>query len=177
MNERISFWLIPAEPDKTYFAQIISKLAHRFAAPLFEPHMTLYSGPAPVGDVETMLAVIARECDPITLHATGVSHSPEFTKTVFLQFATNDRLRKISEQFRQRCSPDSPYTLNPHLSLIYATLDAGTREGLAQEFTYPKTIRFNQIKAVATGSVNRFKADVESWHDLAMMNLNDLTAP
>jgi len=172
VNGRVSYWLIPAEPHKHRWAQIIRDLAQRFEAPEFEPHVTLYSGPQPSGNMEDILAHAAKSSSQIVLQTIGLAHSTEFTKTLFVEFSADERLTKLSEDLRRLSTPSSPYELKPHLSLVYAPLHAKTRERLTREFSLPATINFNEVKAIATGAVARSRADVEAWRIMAEKKLS-----
>ena len=45
MTGKVAYWQLPAAETRAAFATVIAELAERFNAPVFEPHVTLYSGP------------------------------------------------------------------------------------------------------------------------------------
>ena len=167
-GERISYWLVPARPDKGRLQRIIFALANRFDAPRFEPHVTIFSGArtAEANEAE-ILAHATREIPEIVLHTIGVGHSQQFTQTLFLQFAPDERLRQLNHQLKQRSRGPSDYKLNPHLSLLYADLPAETKAALTRDLMYPLAIRFNVVKAIATGSRTQTREDIEAWRVIA----------
>jgi 2'-5' RNA ligase len=172
MNERLSYWLVPAEPDKARFAEIIRSLAKRFAAPAFEPHVTLYSGPRDARDnPQQIIGEVARGISQITLQTSGVGGSQEFTKTLFVEFAANDVLAKLSSELKRHSAQPNHYQLKPHLSLIYARLDSAMKEQLAKEISVPQRVRFDALKAIISRERTQSGEDVSAWRIVAQHSL------
>jgi len=175
MMPRVSYWLRPAAPDREPLAAIIRDLAQRFDAPVFDPHVTFYSGPvSSVELVPGMVDALAREHEPLTLRTTGLAHSAQFTKTLFIECELVPALSAMSVALQQRSGAGESYELKPHVSLIYAHLDDTTRQRLAGELTVPAQIRFDAMRAVLTGAETNTKTDVEAWRVIAE---SSLTAP
>lgn len=167
MRGRVSYWLVPVAADKRRLQRVINEMAARFDAPVFEPHVTLYSGEmAHIEDAADVLEGIAGEF-PIVLHSSGMGHSDQFTKTLFMEFAPAFALNQISDDLKSFAKAQNEYTLNPHVSLLYAPISRDIREALARELVVPKVVRFDSIKAVATGDRTQTKSDVEQWQSLA----------
>lgn len=168
MNERVSYWLMPAAPEKAWLAEMIQSFAARVNGPVFEPHVTLYSGPAePDERIDEILAEAARGTSAKALHPAGLSHSDQFTKTLFFEFAGDAALIHLTMKLKQLSAQPEDYELKPHLSLIYASLPQAQRETLARSILAPKVIRFDSLKAVLTGASTRSRTDVESWRVVA----------
>jgi hypothetical protein len=167
MRARISYWLIPIEADKKRLQRMIDELASRFDAPVFEPHVTLYSGEIDhIEDAADVLEGIAGEF-PLVLPSRGLGQSDQFTKTLFVEFASDPALGQISDDLKSFSKAQDDYTLKPHLSLLYAPVSPEIREAHAREIVVPQVVQFNSIKAVATGNRTQTKSDVESWRSLA----------
>lgn len=172
MNEHVSYWLTAAEPDKTHWSEMIRSLAKRFDAPIFEPHVTLYSGPLHSRDQpEEIIRAATRELSEIILDATGIGHSGQFTKTLFIEFVANEALKKLSSELKQRSSLANDYELKPHLSLIYAALAPETRQRLVNELPMPAQVRFNAVKAMVSRGPTQSRQDVEAWRIVASAEL------
>jgi 2'-5' RNA ligase len=168
MNERVSYWLIPTEPDKTQLTEMIRLLASRFDAPLFEPHVTLYSGPLDSTErPDDIIRAVARGASEIVLDTTGIGHTQQFTKTLFLEFAPNEALDKLSGELKRHSSMSDDYDFKPHLSLVYATLSPEVTQRLARELSVPRRIRFDTVKAIISQGPTRTRADVEAWRIVA----------
>jgi hypothetical protein len=168
MDERVSYWLIPAPPEKAHFLEIILGLAKRFDAPVFEPHLTIYSTPlAASEDPKAVLKKATRKIRPLMLQTMGVAHSTRFTKTLFVEFAPDDALTTLSEELRRRSAERADYVLNPHLSLIYAPLTAAITDKLARDVSIPMLVRFNAVKAIISRGAITSREDVETWRVVA----------
>jgi 2'-5' RNA ligase len=164
----IAYWLIPTEPAHSFFERIITDLAHRYDAPVFEPHMTIHVGANHMDLAETALEHAARECTRIRLTPIRIDQSEEFIKTLFVQFALSEELRQMSQIIRQAAHDSSQYELKPHLSLLYKNIAAETRRELAASITLPfSEIIFDSIQAVRCVSPTQATADVELWRLIA----------
>lgn len=169
----IAYWLIPSEPAYTFFQRTINDLAHRYDAPVFEPHVTIHVGTDRADAAKNALWDAARERKLIGLTPLGIDQSDEFIKTLFVQFAMSAELRKINDMIREAANDSSQYELNPHLSLLYKNLAAPTRE-LAASINVPLfEVTFDAIKAVRCVSPTESGADVEAWHVVAAASLSD----
>jgi hypothetical protein len=169
---KVSFWLIPAEPFRRDFSEWIARLGKKFDAPVFVPHVTVFSGEVePSVSPSEIITTAAFGMDEIQLRATGVAFSAEFTKTLFITFAENGGLTRCSERIRARCLPSS-YELHPHLSLLYASVDDDVKRALAEEICQPDPVWFDALQAVATGESNQRREDIEAWRVIAEARLS-----
>jgi 2'-5' RNA ligase len=170
----IAYWLIPAEPAYSFFQGVINDLARRYDAPVFEPHVTLHVGANHAGVVESALSKAARDYERIALKTRGVSHSSEFIKTLFVQFAPSTHLRQLNQIIRTAAQDSTNYKLNPHLSLLYKTMPNAARRELVDSIMAPfSEAAFNALKAVRCISPTQSRADVEAWR---VMSARDLGA-
>jgi hypothetical protein len=159
----IAHWLIPAEPARGFFQDLINDLARRYDAPVFEPHVTVYVGSDSTDTVDATLSKAARDCEPIVLQTLEVGHSDEFIKTLFVEFGLNPKLRQLNRLIR-KAAEDSGYELKPHLSLLYNTMTVQTRRWLASSIQVPfSQVTFDWLKAVRCISPTQSRADVEVW--------------
>jgi len=169
----IAYWLIPSEPARSFFQRIINDLAHRYDAPVFEPHVTIHVAADRADAAKNALGNAARECKLIRLTPLRIDQSDEFIKTLFVQFAMSAELQKTNEIIRQASDDSSQYELNPHLSLLYEKLAAATRRELAASINVPLfEVTFDAIKAGRCVSPTESGANVESWHVVAAASLS-----
>src|ERR1044071_4278023 len=96
----IAYWLIPAEPARSFFQGVINDLARRHDAPLFEPHVTVHVASDRADTAERAISEAERACKQIKLKGFEIGHSSEFIKTLFLQFLLNAELRQLNEIIR-----------------------------------------------------------------------------
>ena len=169
----IAYWLIPAEPARSFFQGLINKLAQQYDAAAFEPHVTVFVGENRIGAARRALSQVALEAEPTNMKTLGIDQSDEFIKTLFVQFAPNRRLRWINETIRDAAKDSSRYDLKPHLSLLYKTMPAATRRDLAASIGVAYSdVSFDAVKAVRCVSPTQTRADVEAWRVLASAKLS-----
>ena len=169
----IAYWLIPAEPARSFFQGLIDKLAQQYDAPAFEPHVTVFVGGNRIGAAHRALSQVALEAEPTNTKTLGIDQSDEFIKTLFVQFAPNRRLRRINETIRDAARDSSRYDLKPHLSLLYKTMPATTRRDLADSIKVPfPDVIFGSLKAIRCISPTRSRADVDAWRLVATKRLS-----
>jgi 2'-5' RNA ligase len=168
----IAYWLIPAEPARSFFQGVINDLGRQYDAPLFEPHVTVHVGSNRADAAESALSEAARVCKVIKLKAIEIGHSGEFIETLFVQFTLNTELRQFNETIRNTAQDSSRYELKPHLSLLYKKMPAIARRELADSIKVPfSEVIFDALKAVRCISPTQSRADVEAWRVVAATEL------
>lgn len=169
----IAYWLIPSEPARSFLQRIINDLAHRYDAPVFEPHVTIHVGRDHADVANQAIVDAANEYTPIRLTPIEIRESAEFVKTLFVQFAMSAELRKINHFIRDAANDSSQYELNPHLSLLYKNLAATTRRELAASISIPLSeVTFDAIKTMRCISPTQSRGDVEAWRVVAAVFLS-----
>jgi 2'-5' RNA ligase len=164
----ITYWLVPVEPARSFFQDLINDLARRYDAPVFEPHMTIHVGLNRIDIAQKVTAKAAACCGGIEVKMLEVSHSGEFTKTLFVQFALNAKLSRLNEIIRSAAQDSSDYQFKPHLSLLYKKTSVLRRRQLADSIKLPFShVVFDSVKAVCCVSPMLSRADVEAWHVVA----------
>jgi 2'-5' RNA ligase len=160
----IAYWLIPSEPAHSYLQSLINQLARRYNAPAFEPHVTVHVGVNCAEAVDEVLSNAVQGCERVVLRALEVTHSSEFIKTLFVQFAPTTELQQLNQSIRTAAQDSSDYQLNPHLSLLYRRMSIQERRALAPSIKIPfSEVTFDSLKAVRCISPTRSRADVAAW--------------
>lgn len=158
-----TLWLTPGEPLRSRLRSIIVDLAARLDAVEFEPHVTVFCGPTNDAAARDLVRRIARETPPCELIAERLDHTGSFTKTLFVQFQELAAVRRIFETARAG-SPPSNYVLNPHLSLLYKTLPAVTRQELSRTTDAPRgRYAFERIAMIETELPIEEDGPVRRW--------------
>src|SRR5438093_1319316 len=94
-RQTLAYWLMPGEPARSFFTAKVAELAVRFDAPVFEPHVTIYTA-GKGGDIPAeVLRRALTDCDPFRLSVRNIQSSDEFTKTVFVQFEPSPPLSRL----------------------------------------------------------------------------------
>jgi hypothetical protein len=168
----ITYWLCLAEPERSHFARLIGELAVRFDAPAFEPHVTIHVTSAEREKPETVLDQTVKGCRPYRLSVLELDYSDKYTKTLFVQLVPDAALAQLSEDLRRASISPSDYQLNPHISLLYKTMDEETKRRLAASIILPLTaLNFSSVKAVLSSAEIKSRADVEAWRVIAECSL------
>jgi 2'-5' RNA ligase len=162
----IVYWLVPAEPYRELFREIIRILAKQFDAPRFEPHLTLFATSQDSQTAKKGLRQI--KARPIRLKIGDIAYSSKFTKTHFLQVGPTKSLDRLVVDLAGSAKP----MRDPHVSLIYKKLPVPTKKELAAAIRLPfRSVVFDSIKAVRCPFPTSTRADVEAWRVIATKSL------
>ena len=171
-NEILTYWLIPAEPTRSYFCSLIGDLARRFDAPVFEPHVTLYVTKATSENPASVLQSVLKNFKPLRLAVAGLDCSDEFTKTLYVQFEPDAALHRLSDKLRAASLSQRDYELNPHLSLIYKTMTPEAKREIMNSLNLAvREADFDLVKAVISPGKIESREDVEAWRTVATQSL------
>ena len=154
-------WLIPAPSDRRWLSKVIQDYAAEYSTPVFEPHVTLYSGEIqPSENLSEIIAESVAPASPITLEVMGLNYTADFFKTGFITFASIERLSQLSCAICDRLSTPKEYLLEPHLSLIYKDIPIEQKRLAMLRFVVSvQTVTFDTVKVVMPGA--------EGWSDVA----------
>jgi len=168
----IVYWLMPAEPARSFFVAQIEALAREYDAPLFQPHVTLYATPAAAEEPAAVLRRALVGWEPISLAVSRIDCADAFTKTVFVQFRKSARLAELTRMLRSASAGGDEYALNPHLSLLYRQMPLSRKGEIANTIRLPFTkVVFDSVQAVQCGREVQTRSDVESWRTVAAQSL------
>lgn len=160
-----AIWLSPAQPFYLSLQKQIIQLANLYDAPVFMPHMTIFVGNSDnLDNVKEIFTKTLINFKPLLATASGIEHSDNYFKTLYVQFTNNELLKKLNKQLHSLDS-NSDYTFNPHLSLLYKNLSQQTKQQLANEIwttIEPKIISFDKIQLLSV-SDEETKEAVEKW--------------
>ena len=173
MSTRVSFWLLPAEEDRLIFEAIIARLTQAYDAPVFAPHVTLYSGEyADHEDPGAILAPAIQGMDSVALTVDSIRTTRAFTKTLFVQFTPSEPLNTLSDRIRQQSATPSGYRLDPHLSLLYKHMPEADQQRAAETISLPQTqVSFDAVAGNVSPTPTRTRDDVERWEMRWCMSL------
>jgi len=166
----ILYWLTPAKAERDLFCDIIQILRKQFAAPNFDPHLTLLTTMEDRLSPKEVLQKI--EATPVRLTVRAMAFSSEFRKTLFVAFKPNRSLEDLVVDLGGATGSRPKPLDDPHVSLLYKALAPNVLKELAGTIKLPFTeVTFNSISAVRSVSPIETKADVEAWEVLAEESL------
>ena len=167
-EQKYSIFLTPAPEDFAYTDYLIRELSARYDAEPFEPHVTVYAGTfRTIEPLESAVRHAIKGVQPFSLPVQGIGFSEEYFKTLFVDFAMSDILRKIYEKIRSGVHEDSGYVLKPHLSLLYHDIPLHDKEALAKTVTLDRSeVHFEQIKIMTPANRIAGWKDAKQWKTL-----------
>ncbi len=174
MKRVISFWLIPCKEHKHFYQEIIADLSRKFEAPLFEPHLTVFTGEFSDKQAINLIDSISINFTAITISSKKIEYSDLYTKTFFINMDLPAPLVELSTMMRQICKTKSTFVLKPHISLIYKKMPKKIKDDLLTSISIPiKDIKFDKIKAIDTPEPVEIREHVESWREVYERKLLD----
>ena len=161
-HKAIAYWLLPETAAREVFAEKIHELARRFDAPVFAPHVSVFIAPENSRDPIEIL----RELGAVTIKLTirSIRFSEQFTKTLFVQFERSVPLQEMGDRIWKASGAWERYVVDPHLSLLYASLAAEKKKALADEIKFPfREVHFRSTCAMRCARPTASRREVEQW--------------
>jgi 2'-5' RNA ligase len=167
----LTYWLVPARPQRDLFAEMIRILAAQLKAFPFEPHLTICSGPDSkvVRDALKKISGVGG----IRLRVKEITASNKLTKTLFIRFTRARALDELNRKLRRAAQLPPRALRDPHVSLLYNKMSLAAKKELAATIRLPfEKVSFDTIKVVRSKTPMRTSADVKSWRVVATKNLS-----
>ena len=173
--QRYSVFLTPGGADFAYTDNLIRELSGMYGAPLFEPHVTVYSGT--LTDVDALKKAISTAVSgirPFALRVRRVGCGESYFKSLFIEFEENLILREIHDRIRAGMEIESGYELIPHLSLLYSDMPLLHKEALAKRVIVDRQeIHFDGMKIVIPLNREEGWRDTGQWQTLLRVGLEE----
>jgi hypothetical protein len=172
-RQKVAYWLVPQWQQRQELQSLVVKLAERFAAPVFVPHLTVHSCRRSIQQHELEIMVnIACRYPAVTVPPEGIASTNSLARTLFIKFPEIAPLRSLFQRFHDLVPNQSVFEWVPHLSLLYQSLPASVRETLVRETSLPlQDILFDELWAVAIPEEIRILKDFKGWQPLVICRL------
>lgn len=166
-------WLELKEPIRSHIHSIVKSLSEIYDAPPFEPHVTVYIGPADKDKLMRAVAKISRDYQDIELRFQRLETTAVFTKMLFIEFLHSEVVQKLSHAIRTTMDRPSEYLLSPHLSLLYKTMREQDRIELVKRIRVPGDIYvFDTLSIIASEPQPIESAGpIRRWRDVCKYTL------
>jgi hypothetical protein len=162
----IAYWLLPERAVRKVFAENIRELARRFETPVFAPHVSVFIAPEDTRHPTEVLRGLGAVTIELTIHR--IQFSEQFTKTLFVQFEQSIPLQELGDRIWKASGAPERYVIDPHLSLLYASLAAEKKKALVDEIKFPfREVGFSSICAMRCARPTATAKEVEQWRLLA----------
>lgn len=169
---KVSFWLIPESSELQRLTTLVDSLAERYDAPRFTPHITLYMGDVVASESpQDIVAPLVAGLGEVVFCARALEFSERYTKSCYIQFEPHPECAALSEKIRINMQSRSAYAFDPHLSLMYLTLDQAQRAEIRKDLLLPKEVRCSHLAAIITAHPTARRADVEGWREAFRISL------
>ena len=163
-----SLWLMPEGAAHDRLAALIGRLATRFGTAPFAPHVTLLPGvPGPERDVLETARTLAAELAPVPVGFSVLDGLEHHFRCLFLRVQASKALREAHARAATRFGREPEASFDPHLSLVYGTLDAQMKTELVRELATETTTRFDARRL----RVWRTEGPVGEWRELGTLAL------
>ncbi|WP_374758581.1 2'-5' RNA ligase family protein [Roseobacter sp. OBYS 0001] len=149
----------------------MARYAERFAAPVFEPHLTLLgdvrSAPkATVAACRSLLATLPKSSARIS----RVSQTADFFMSLFLDLDIESSVASAREDLAARLAIPLPQPFRPHLSLAYGLPAGEPGQQAVHEMSHRfvgKTITLNEIRVVRSAK----ELAIDEWRAIHIERL------
>ena len=166
------YWLIPARAERELFFSLIRILARELDAPLFEPHLTLFSTTEDGRSAAKHLKKV--QAGPVSLTIRDVQFSAVFTKTLFVRFRPSAALHRFVARLQRNAGLPLRKISDPHLSLCYKKLPAKSKRELLSAIRLPlREVAFDCLKVVVCPVPTRTAEEVKAWRVIGRKKLAD----
>ncbi len=162
MKSNYSLWFVPEEGIYEKFSEIITRLSGEYAAPLFEPHVTL-AGPitALKEEIVTKVASYVANITPFSIHLTKIDYEPYFFRAVYIKAEETKELVSANQIAKEKFDLlDEPYM--PHLSLLYGDFSDTTKMGIIESIGEDFSCEF-LVRSVSLVDIGEDTTDVKNW--------------
>jgi putative hydrolase of the HAD superfamily len=170
---RVAVFLTPAADDFRYADGIIRELSAKFGAPLFEPHLTVYSGL--YADPELLKGIVAeaaRSIPPLALRVRGIGSSEAYFRTLYVEFEPDPLLTGLRERMGSVVARPNNGAFLPHLSLLYREMPLAEKEAVARGLLLDRSeLTFDALKVVTPANIQAGWRDTLSWQTLSHVAL------
>lgn len=171
----MAYWLLPESSHLLSSQQVIAELANRFQGPVIAPHATIYCGPFyREDDLDGILDRLS-SFPKISLRPTGLDFGDRYTQCCFIRFEASAQLEAMSRIVQDMVRlPLSDYSVAPHMSLFYGSLDEEQRRLAQSVVKIPDIIEFDVVTAIANPPQVKCQREVEYWHEVTRRELHGL---
>ena len=167
---RSSVWIVPAGDALDRIEKIVHKIHPRGGGPRFKPHLTLLSGSETTrADAELKLKHLAARLRPFEITLNRIEWRNEYFRCFYLAAELTAELATAQRAAYEAFEMNPPPPFEPHVSLLYGSLDEKLKKELAAEAGGSVDIRF---AATAVQLVNASESvPVTGWKTLAERRL------
>jgi 2'-5' RNA ligase len=163
---RASLWILPTGGALDQIQHLTHLVHRRGGGPRFKPHLTLLSGiERTQADAELKLKHLAFRIRPFEIRLGRIEWRQEYFRCLYATAALSPELAAAQREAYEVFEMNPPPPFEPHVSLLYGSLDEALKKELAGEAGGSLDVSFN---ATAVHLVNASPSvPVTGWKALA----------
>ncbi len=160
-----SLWLVLDDVSCRRFQTAIGNFAQRFSAPVFLPHVTLYSGIRSKDETAVIAQCreIAHCLPPVELHMETVGMENDRFRCLYVRVRNTPELAALFRRAEMLFRGNHDWY--PHISLLYGVVHRSEKEkALREHYRTP----LNRAEAIALALCDT-SGDVEEWREVVRL--------
>jgi hypothetical protein len=164
----LSLWLMPSGAAREDLAALIERLAARLGTAAFAPHVTLLPGlSGPEAETLARARALAGDLRPLPLVFSGIDGLDVPFRCLFFRAVASPELREAHARAAGHFDRPPEPAFDPHLSLVYGTLEATLKADLKRELA-PKRPSPFEVRHL---HVWKTEGPVGEWGERAVLEL------
>jgi 2'-5' RNA ligase len=167
---RASVWIMPTGPALEAIVKAARTARQRAGGPDVHPHLTLLKGIETTREnAEWKLKRLASRLKPFTVRLGRIEGRQEYFRCLYATAAMTPELAAAQKAAHEVFEMSPPEPFEPHVSLLYGSLDEATQKALAEEAGGTLNVSF---EAHAIHLVNAAQSvPITEWRTLAESGL------
>ena len=163
-----AIWLTFSKNDRDYLKKIMDKLAEKYHAPKFEPHITVYGlVESEMSLIESIVKEATLNCNSFLVEKSEILQSEELWKTVYVELKMNKQLELIYTNLKKHFKKIVKYEFNPHISLIYKILPMEEKMKIINNLDIKNEFQVSKL------AIQKFSPDIKKWKIVKEYNLKN----
>lgn len=172
---RASVWIMPAGPALEAIVKAARAARQRAGGPDVHPHLTLLKGIETTRDnAELKLKRLASRLTPFTIRLGRIAWKPEYFRCLYATAAPSPELAAAHRMAHEVFEMNPPEPFEPHVSLLYGSLDEGAQKALAAEAGGSLNVSFDAVAVHLVSAA--YGVPVTEWRTLAERRLAEPVA-
>ncbi len=156
MKFNYSIWLLPNPKYEMVLNLLIKKATNYFSYSKFDAHCTLLGGiNEPSAKLIELIESLTFKSKSISCDSIGLTLGKQPWKSFYVNIKMNPDIFRIQNYFSERILDVENFFFEPHISLVYGSLDEKDLRNWIKISNIPMKIVFNRIALVDTSNAVR----------------------
>lgn len=155
--------ILPSAEEFNRFVNLIKKLAEKYDAPIFDPHITILGQ---ASDNESTAIKLTEELvtgiSPFNITLNKIGYQDYYFRALYVLVEKTEPLLKLHEKAKQLFEKQDIPPYMPHLSLLYGDFPVAIKEKIMQEIGREQPSTF-EVKSLY---VFKTEGEANSWYSV-----------